>query len=96
MAPVKQKLLAIEGQLTRLTGSHSLELGPKGLTNKLGTLSGAVGGADAKPTKQMYAVFEDLSARIAEQRRQLDEVIKKELPALTSGASPAKPGAAGR
>jgi photosystem II stability/assembly factor-like uncharacterized protein len=92
-APVKQKLLAIEGQLTRLTLSHPLELGPKGLGNKLAALSGDVGRGDAKPTKQMYAVFDDLSARLAVQLGQLDEVITKELPALTSDASAAKPGA---
>jgi hypothetical protein len=50
-------------------------MGPKGLTNKLGMLSRAVGRADAKPTQQMYAVFEDLSTRIAVQMSRLDEVI---------------------
>jgi hypothetical protein len=72
---VKEELRTIEGSLTRLTGSHSLELGPKGLTNKLGTLSRAVGRADAKPTRQMVAVFDDLSMRIAAEVSRLDELI---------------------
>lgn len=76
-AAIMRQLLAIEGQLTRLTGSHSLELGPKGLTNKLGTLSGAVARSDARPTRQMYALFEDLSARIDAQLGQLNEVMTK-------------------
>jgi photosystem II stability/assembly factor-like uncharacterized protein len=79
---VKEELRTIEGQLTRLIGSHDMELGPKGLINKLGRLSGAVVGADARPTQSMYAVFEDLSVRIAEQLRLLDEVIQQDLPAL--------------
>ena len=93
VAPVKQKLLAIEGQLIRLVGSHPLDMAPKGLSNKLAALSSDVGRANAKPTRQMYAVFEDLSARVAVQLGQLDEVITKELPALTSDVSAAKPGA---
>jgi photosystem II stability/assembly factor-like uncharacterized protein len=84
------QLGAIEGLLTRLTGSHSLEMGPKGLANKLGTLSGAAASGDGKPTKQMYTLFEDLSARIAVQIGQLNELVAKEVPDL-KGAAAAKP-----
>ena len=90
VAPVKVKLLAIEGQLVRLVGSHPLDMAPKGLSNKLAALFADVGSADARPTKQAYAVFEDLSARFAAQLRQLDEVIGKDVPALTN-ANAAKP-----
>jgi len=90
VAAVKAKLAAIEGQLTRLVGRNPLDLPAKGLDNKLAALSGEVGGANARPTKQMYAVFEDLSARAAVQLRQLDEVIAKDIPALTPGGA-AKP-----
>ena len=41
-----------------------MDLEPKGLINKLGRLSSAVVAADARPTVQMYTVFEDLSSRI--------------------------------
>ena len=76
------KLGAIEAALTRLLPAvNPMKLPPKALNNRLAALTGAVGQADAKPTRQMYAVFEDLSAGVAEQVRQLDEVIKKELPA---------------
>jgi len=78
-----EKLEAIEGALTRLLPAvNSMKLPPKGLNNRLAALTGAVGGADARPTRQMYAVFEELSADVAEQVRQLDEVIATELPAL--------------
>jgi photosystem II stability/assembly factor-like uncharacterized protein len=74
-SPALERLRAIEGQLIRLTGSHSLELGPKGLYNKLGTLSRKVVSGDAGPTRQMYDLFDDLSARLAEQLRLLHELI---------------------
>lgn len=82
VASIRQKLLAIEGQLTRMVGSHPLEVTPKGIINKLGTLSGVVGSGDARPTKQDYALFEDLSSRFVVQARQLAEVIGKDLPAV--------------
>jgi hypothetical protein len=69
------KLTAIETELTRTTLSHPLEVTPKGLINKLGTLSETVATGDAKPTAQQYALFDDLSARIAVQLRQLQEVL---------------------
>ena len=80
---VRQKLRSIEGQLVRLVASHPLDMAPKGLSNKLAALSGDVGKGDARPTRQMYAVFEDLSARVAAQMRQLDDVLGKEAPGLT-------------
>jgi photosystem II stability/assembly factor-like uncharacterized protein len=76
----KAKLLAIEGTLTRLTLSHSLDVTPKGLVNKLGTLSGTVASGEAKPTRQQYELFDELSARIAEQLRELQQLIAKEAP----------------
>jgi photosystem II stability/assembly factor-like uncharacterized protein len=72
----------IEAVLTRQIGSHPMELGPKGLINKLGRLSGAVIGADARPTEQMYAVFEDLSGRIEVQLDRLREVMEEEVAPL--------------
>jgi hypothetical protein len=56
--------------------------GPPGLTEKLSALSGAVGAADAKPTKSMYAVFEDLSERFELQRNRLNQVIKEKVEPL--------------
>ena len=75
---IRPQLREIEGQLTRLFGSHSMDLEPKGLINKLGRLSSSVVAADARPTTQMYAVFEDLSARIAEQLNRLEQIMEEE------------------
>jgi hypothetical protein len=57
---------------------------PPGLTEKLSSLSSAVGAADAKPTKSMYAVFEDLSERFEVQRKRLNQVIEEEVGRLLS------------
>ena len=91
IAPVREKLAAIEVQLTRMVGSHPLEVTPKGIINKLGTLSAVVGSGDSRPTKQAYALFDDLSARFAEQTRLLDEVIAHDAAPLL-----ARPGVTGR
>ena len=80
-----EKLAAIEGALTRLLPAvNPMKLPPKALNNRLAGLTGAVQQADARPTRQMFEVFEELSAGVAEQVRQLEEVIATELPALTS------------
>ncbi len=75
---IRPQLREVEGQLTRLFGSHSMDLEPKGLINKLGRLSSTVVAADSRPTAQMYAVFEDLSKRIGEQLDRLGQIIEEE------------------
>ena len=72
----RQQLRAIEGQLVRLMNAHPLDMAPKGLSNKLAALAGDVGRGDARPTRQMYAVFEDLSARVAVQVEALNAAIR--------------------
>lgn len=76
----------IEGVLTIWMGSkeHPMMWSPPGLTEKLSSLSSAVGAADAKPTKSMYAVFEDLSERFEVQRKRLNQVIDEEVGRLLS------------
>jgi photosystem II stability/assembly factor-like uncharacterized protein len=86
-AAVLEKLRTIEGQLQRLTGSHSLELEPKGLYNRLGTLSRSVISADAGPTKQQLAVYQELSVAITEQLRLLGELIANEVPTVSISAA---------
>jgi hypothetical protein len=56
-----------------------MELGPKGLYNKLGMLLRMTLSADARPTEAECAVFEDLSRRIDEQLQRLDDVIEEAL-----------------
>ena len=58
--------------------------GPPGLTEKLSTLSGAVGAADVRPTEAMYAVFEDLSERLEVQRSRLNQIVEREVDPLLS------------
>ena len=73
-------LRGIEGRLTRAVGpTPAMLLPPKALNNKLAALTSAVLGADARPTRQMFAVFAELSARAKDDLRQLDEVVRREL-----------------
>jgi photosystem II stability/assembly factor-like uncharacterized protein len=85
-AGILEQLREIEGILTIWMGSqdHPMMWSPPGLTEKLSSLSGAVGAADAKPTQSMYAVFEDLSERFEVQRKRLNQLIEKEVGALMS------------
>ncbi len=83
---ILEQLREIEGVLTIWMGSqaHPMMWSPPGLTEKLSSLSRAVGAADAKPTKSMYAVFEDLSERFEVQRNRLNQVIEEEVGPLLS------------
>jgi len=74
----------IEGILTIWMGSkeHPMMWDPPGLTEKLSSLSSAVRSGDAKPTKSMVAVFEDLSERFKVQRKRLNQLIKEEVKPL--------------
>ena len=83
VATAKDKLRAIEGALTRAVGPKpSFNLPPKALNNRLAALTRYVGGADERPTQQAYGVFEDLSGRVTEQLRQLEEILTKEVSAV--------------
>jgi hypothetical protein len=84
-AAAREKLATIEGTLTRLLPAvNRMRLPPIGLNNRLAALTRSVVQADARPTRQMYAVFQELSAAVAEQERQLEAVIKAHVPTLTS------------
>jgi len=77
---IKEKLHAIEGELTRLPGKNPMYLPPKALDNKLSALSSVVAGSEARPTRQMYDVFQYLAKRADEVLARLNEVVDKELP----------------
>jgi len=70
-----EDLQVIKGQLTRLMGSNPMELHPKGLINKLAGLSRAVLEADARPTQQMFDVFEDLADRLDVQLEAMNAIL---------------------
>jgi hypothetical protein len=80
---VRQTLHAIENTLTRLQGPNPNTFPPKGINDRLGALSGAVAQADARPTRQMVSVFDELSAVVAREAQRLEEAART-LSALTS------------
>jgi photosystem II stability/assembly factor-like uncharacterized protein len=55
---------------------------PIRLNNKLAALAGVVQSADAAPTDQSYAVYDDLAAQIDAQLVKLDQIMKTEVPAF--------------
>ena len=79
-ATTRERLHAIESALTRLPGPNPNSFPPKALNDRLGGLSGAVAQADSRPTRQMYAVFEELSKSVAEQARRFDALAKSGTP----------------
>jgi photosystem II stability/assembly factor-like uncharacterized protein len=52
---------------------------PIRLNNKLAALGGVVGSADAQPTEQSYALYEELAAQIDAQLRQLQQLMTEDL-----------------
>jgi len=83
---ILEQFRQIEGILTIWMGSkeHPMMWDPPGLTEKLSSLSSAVRSGDAKPTKSMVAVFEDLSERFEVQRNKLNQLIQEEVEPLLS------------
>jgi photosystem II stability/assembly factor-like uncharacterized protein len=57
---------------------------PIRLNNKIAGLTGAVASADAKPTDQSRAVFEELSALLQVQLDHLTDIVKSEIPAFNA------------
>ena len=57
---------------------------PIRLNNKIAALAGVVGGADAKPTDQAYAVFEQLSAALQVELDRVDAVVRDRIPAFNA------------
>jgi hypothetical protein len=74
---VGPSLHAIESALTRLSGVNPNTFPPTTLNDRLGALSGAVAQADARPTRQMYAVFDELSAAVTDQERRFGDLAKR-------------------
>jgi len=74
------------GVLTIWMGSedHPMMWSPPGLTEKLSTLSGAIGGSEARPTAQMYTLLEDLTGRLEAQRVRFDQLAEAEVGPLLS------------
>ena len=57
---------------------------PIKLNNRIAALVGVVSSADAKPTRQSYEVFEDLSRQLQVQLDRLDEIVGQDVPAFNA------------
>jgi photosystem II stability/assembly factor-like uncharacterized protein len=80
------KMTAIEEELyqTKNQSSQDPLNYPIRLNNKLAALGGTISNADSAPTDQSYAVYEDLTGKINAQLRQLEAVLKTDIPAFNA------------
>jgi photosystem II stability/assembly factor-like uncharacterized protein len=81
---LKAKLISIEEELyqTKNQSNQDPLNYPIRLNNKLAALAGVVASADAAPTDQSYAVYEDLTGRINAQLEKLKQVMASDVPAF--------------
>jgi photosystem II stability/assembly factor-like uncharacterized protein len=81
---LNDKLTAIEVELyqTKNQSNQDPLNYPIRLNNKLAALGGSIAGADAQPTEQQVAVYEDLTARINAQLEKLKQVMATDVPAF--------------
>jgi phage-related tail protein len=81
---LSKKLTAVEEALyqTKNRASQDPLNYPIRLNNKLAALGGTVASADAAPTAQSYAVYDELAARIDAELATLDRVLADDVPAF--------------
>jgi hypothetical protein len=81
---LNKKLTAIEEALyqTKNQSSQDPLNFPIRLNNKLAALAGVVGGAEAAPTAQSYAVYDELVAAIDAELAKLSTIMKTDVPAF--------------
>ncbi|MGI9107365.1 MAG: VPS10 domain-containing protein [Pyrinomonadaceae bacterium] len=81
---LNQKMTAVEEALyqTKNQSSQDPLNYPIRLNNKLAALGGGVASADSAPTEQSYVVYDELVGKIDAQLRQLEQVMKSEVPAF--------------
>src|SRR6185437_3132053 len=83
---LRDKLLAIEGELTQVKAkvrSDTMDH-PIKLNAKVAALAAVVSSGEAAPTSQARQVFEDLSARVAEQLQRLSKLIDTDVAAFNT------------
>ena len=80
-AALDRKLRAVEEELyqTKNQSSQDPLNFPIRLNNKLAALGGIVASADAQPTEQSYALYDELASKIDAQLRQLSQVMSDDL-----------------
>jgi len=78
---LQKRLTAVEEALyqTKNKSSQDPLNFPIRLNNKLASLQGVVGSADAAPTDSSYAVYDDLAARIDKELASLKEALEKDV-----------------
>jgi photosystem II stability/assembly factor-like uncharacterized protein len=83
---LKKKLTAVEEALyqTKNRSEQDPLNYPIRLNDKLGYLAGVVGSAEAAPTDQSYAVWEDLSAKVDVELARLKEALSTDLDAFNT------------
>jgi hypothetical protein len=81
---LEKKLTAVEEELyqTKNKAEQDPLNYPIRLNNKLAWLANVVGSADAAPTDAVYAVFENISRKVAAQLATLEKVLSTDLPAF--------------
>ena len=81
---LKEQLARIEEELIQVKAESRQDTlnFPVKLNAKLAGLAAAVTSADAAPTTQSQAVFDDLSARIDAQLAPLRQLVEQEVPAF--------------
>jgi hypothetical protein len=81
---LKKNLAGVEESLyqTKNQSSQDPLNYPIRLNNKLAALGGVVQSADAAPTEQSYAVYDDLVAQIDAQLAKLAQIMKTDVPAF--------------
>jgi hypothetical protein len=60
---------------------------PIRLNNKIAALAGVVGNADARPTDQALAVFDELSAALQRELDRVDAVLRDRIPAFNAAVA---------
>jgi uncharacterized protein (DUF2164 family) len=81
---ISAKLTAIEEELyqTKNQSNQDPLNFPIKLNNKLAALAGSIASADAQPTDQQVAVYEDLASRINTQLGKLEQALATDVPAF--------------
>ncbi len=81
---IDKKMTAVEEELINpnVKATEDTLNYPVRLNDQLGLLLGLIGRADMPPTEQHYAVYEDLSQKLAVQLARWNEIVAKDLPSL--------------
>jgi len=84
--PIKQALSEVENEIyqTKNQSRQDPLNFPIKLNNKIAALTGVVASADARPTKQSYDVYEELSGQLQVQLDRLSGIVEDDIPAFNA------------